>query len=162
MSQEEEAEEEAPQAAREPFCVERARETLRSRGFKLTPQRLALLKLFAEHDAHLTAPRVITALARRGAPSSRATVYNTLDLLVALGLIARHSAADGSLYYDANTSSHHHAVCTACGEVCDVHVPEAAMSELFAHASGASHRPGTMTGASIWFEHRCASCGPPE
>jgi Fe2+ or Zn2+ uptake regulation protein len=48
------------------------------------------------------------------------TVYATLDLLEALGLVRRLRAGSGAVLYDPRTTPHQHAVCRSCGAVEDL------------------------------------------
>ena len=95
-------------------------ELLRSRGYRVTPQRLAIHRLLRERDRHLTAEEVGEAIAHQLPGTSTPTVYATLDLLSDLGLIRRLRAGTGATLYDSRTASHHHAVCRACGRVEDI------------------------------------------
>ena len=96
---------------------------LRRAGLKLTPQRIAIVKLFADDESHPTAQGLFERL--RGAfPSmSFATVYNTLDALARAGLagLVRIPGKRGdAARFDPNTTAHHHAVCDGCGAVLDI------------------------------------------
>ena len=51
---------------------------------------------------------------------SRATVYNTLDLLRRRGEIVELTIDSGRRRYDPDTSAHHHLVCRSCGKVVDI------------------------------------------
>ena len=95
-------------------------ELLRSRGHRVTPQRLVIHRLLREQDRHLTAEQVGEAIAKSLPGTSTPTVYATLDLLADLGLARRLHAGGGATLYDSRTESHHHAVCRACGRVEDI------------------------------------------
>src|SRR3974390_980081 len=96
---------------------------LKRAGLKLTPQRIAIVRLFAEDASHPTAQDLFERL-QPGFPSmSFATVYNTLDALAKAGLagIVRLPGKRGdAARFDPNTSAHHHAVCDGCGSVVDI------------------------------------------
>jgi Fe2+ or Zn2+ uptake regulation protein len=51
---------------------------------------------------------------------SRATVYNTLNLFVEKGLLARHVLAPGRVVFDPNVQRHHHFIEDATGRIHDV------------------------------------------
>jgi Fe2+ or Zn2+ uptake regulation protein len=95
-------------------------ELLRSRGYRVTPQRLAIHRLMRERDRHASAEEVREAIADSLPGTSTPTVYATLDLLAELGLVRRLHAGGGPTLYDSRTESHHHAVCRMCGRVEDV------------------------------------------
>jgi Fe2+ or Zn2+ uptake regulation protein len=95
-------------------------ELLRSRGHRVTPQRLAIHRLLRERDRHVSAEEVREAIADSLPGTSTPTVYATLDLLAELGLVRRLHAGGGPTLYDSRTEDHHHAVCRACGRVEDI------------------------------------------
>ena len=88
-------------------------------GFKLTAQRMAIVKLFSAEESHPTAQELYERL--RGAhPSiSFATVYNTLDALANAGLSGTLRLGNAARF-DPNTAPHHHAVCEECGAIMDI------------------------------------------
>ena len=94
---------------------------LKEHGYKLTPQRRALLKVIASHHDHLS-PDEIYDIARQEYPQiGRVTVYRTLELLSKLNLVCRVHAADGCRNYMMRrpTGHHHHLVCSGCGCAAD-------------------------------------------
>jgi Fe2+ or Zn2+ uptake regulation protein len=96
---------------------------LRRSGLKLTPQRIAIVRLFASDLSHPTAQDLFERLRRDFASMSFATVYNTIDTLARAGLagILRLSGKRGeAARFDPNTAPHHHAVCDRCGTVVDI------------------------------------------
>ena len=97
-------------------------ESLRERGLRVTPQRRAILAAFsAGENGHVTADDVFER-AVAGLPElSRATVYNTLDLLESLGEVLVLDFGQGYKRYDGRCPAPHaHLVCAACGRVDDV------------------------------------------
>jgi Fur family transcriptional regulator, ferric uptake regulator len=94
---------------------------LREHGYKLTPQRHALLKVFASHHDHLS-PDELFRITRQEYPDiGRVTIYRTLELLNKLNLVCRVHAQDGCRSYMMKrpTEHHHHLVCTGCGRAVD-------------------------------------------
>lgn len=51
---------------------------------------------------------------------SRATVYNTLKLFAAKGLLRQLALAEGRLVFDSNVAKHHHFIDDETGRICDV------------------------------------------
>jgi Fe2+ or Zn2+ uptake regulation protein len=96
---------------------------LRQRGQRVTPQRLAIARVLAELDRHVTAERVHGELSARMPGVSLPTVYATLDLLEELGMVRRVASEAGAVVYDPRTDEHHHLVCRRCGAIADVDVP---------------------------------------
>jgi Fur family transcriptional regulator, iron response regulator len=82
-------------------------------------KRLHAELLFAR-EQHLTADQVIQALGRDGAHVSKATVYNTLNLLAAKGLLKPLQVDPAGSLFDSNTEPHHHFHVEDTGELIDV------------------------------------------
>ncbi|MFU8772018.1 MAG: Fur family transcriptional regulator, partial [Anaerolineales bacterium] len=97
-------------------------QALSKAGYRLTPQRLAICKLLAQSKDHPTA-QVIYEILKPEFPSlSLATVYNTLESLVQLGVVnALGSAGDDAVHYDADTEPHVNLACISCHRVIDLH-----------------------------------------
>lgn len=89
--------------------VHALRAKLKEAGLRPTRQRMALgLLLFAKGDRHLTAEKLYEEAQELRVPVSLATVYNGLHVFTEAGLL-REVAVDGTkVYYDTNTSDHHH------------------------------------------------------
>jgi Fur family peroxide stress response transcriptional regulator len=88
-------------------------------GLPVTIQRRAILEVLLSRDDHPTADEVAADLASRIEGISRATVYRTLETLVANGLLLRVCHHGASARYDIRTDRHHHLVCDVCGEITD-------------------------------------------
>src|ERR1700688_134810 len=96
---------------------------LKRAGLKMTPQRIAIVRLFAEDESHPTAQDLYERLRPSFPSMSFATVYNTLDALARAGLagIVRLPGKRGdAARFDPNMGPHHHAVCDRCGSVLDI------------------------------------------
>jgi Fe2+ or Zn2+ uptake regulation protein len=96
---------------------------LKRAGLKLTPQRIAIVRLFAGDESHPTAQDLFERLRPTFPSMSFATVYNTLDTLARAGLagVVRLPGKRGdAARFDPNTTAHHHAVCDGCGAVLDI------------------------------------------
>ena len=97
---------------------------LKRAGLKLTPQRIAIVRLFAGDTSHPTAQDLFERLRPDFPSMSFATVYNTLDTLARAGLasIVRLPGKRGdAARFDPNMNPHPHAACDGCGAVVDVH-----------------------------------------
>jgi Fur family ferric uptake transcriptional regulator len=98
---------------------ERFLQFLRSRGQRVTQERLALFEeIFAQHK-HIDAEELLATMKSRGLKISRATVYRNLDLLVECGMVRKQRLGrDRFLYEHVHGGQHHdHLVCTGCGRV---------------------------------------------
>ena len=91
---------------------------LQAHGYKLTPQRLAVLKVIQEGFEHLTP---VGVLERAGGIYPRlglTTVYRTLQVLSDLGIVRRVHLEGGCHGYVAASDGHRHAlICESCNRV---------------------------------------------
>lgn len=94
---------------------------LRQHGYRLTPQRHAVLKAIAGSHDHVT-PAEICARVRQEYPAiGLATVYRIINLLTQLKLICRVNLGGDSHSYLMRRplEHHHHLVCSQCGRAVD-------------------------------------------
>jgi Fur family peroxide stress response transcriptional regulator len=89
-------------------------------GVRRTAQRFFVLERLLTKPEHATVEELWSALNKRHARASRATVYNTLHALVKAGLVREFTLDGKAARYDANLDRHHHFVCDSCGAVEDV------------------------------------------
>jgi len=94
---------------------------LRKRGYKITPQRRAVLNTIALSHDHLTPAAIYEKVHRENPGVGLVTVYRTLDLLTELGLICEVHAGGSCRSYLMRRPSehHHHLICSECGTVAD-------------------------------------------
>lgn len=97
---------------------------LAAHGVQPTAQRIRVAELLFACDQHLTAEQVIQALGRDGSHVSKATVYNTLNLFAAKGLLKALYVNPERGLFDSNVEPHHHFHMEDTGELIDV-PPEA-------------------------------------
>ncbi|MEW2588322.1 Fur family transcriptional regulator [Streptomyces virginiae] len=135
-------------------------ERLRGRGWRMTSQRRVVAEVLDGEHVHLTADEVHVRAARRLPEISRASVYNTLGELVALGEVAELSAQGRAKRYDPNAHHpHQHLVCSGCGLIRDVHPTGDPLAGL-----PAQERFGfAVSDVEIVYRGLCPSCtaGPP-
>jgi Fur family peroxide stress response transcriptional regulator len=96
----------------------------RSRGIRVTAQRLAVYRALAEDLAHPTAESVYSRLSRQIPGLSQATIYRTLQFFESENLIRRVSSPGSIGRFDANVDAHQHLLCRVCGSLADISVPE--------------------------------------
>ena len=92
---------------------------IRERGGKVTPQRLAIYEALQEDGSHPTAEAVYECIRAQMPTVSLATVYKTLNELVALGELRRFDI-NGVSHFDARTDPHAEVVCLSCDMIMDV------------------------------------------
>ena len=95
-------------------------ELLRSRGQRVTSQRLVILRDLRRRARHATAEEIHRSVRDQLPGTSAPTIYATLDLLVQLGLARRVDTGLGAALYDARTEPHQHMVCRGCARVEDL------------------------------------------
>jgi Fur family iron response transcriptional regulator len=99
-------------------------ERLQACGIRATAPRRQIAELLLAAPQHLSAEQLTEALRQRGLAVSKATVYNTLNLFAAHGLI-RQLAVDGvRTCFDSNVQAHYHFQDEASGMLTDVALPE--------------------------------------
>jgi len=92
---------------------------LKRKGLRQTPERFLIFdEVYATED-HFDADELYLRLKKNGVAVSRATVYNTLDLLIECNLVVRHQFGNKQAKYEASFSywQHDHLICTDCEEV---------------------------------------------
>jgi Fur family peroxide stress response transcriptional regulator len=96
---------------------------LREREFRLTPQRVALLRLLAASEGHPSASQLYDRLMDQFPTTSPGTVYKTLSLLRNLDEVLELGFSDGDNRYDGkDPSPHPHLICVRCRKIEDVEV----------------------------------------
>jgi len=98
----------------------KTREKYKRLGFKLTPQRLAILEFMEGNTSHPSADEIFRVVSEDYPAIVLATVYNTLDALKRKGELIELTIKPDRRHYDPNTKPHHHITCTACGKIGDV------------------------------------------
>lgn len=109
---------------------------LTTHGIHPTAQRIRIAELLFAREQHLTADQVMQALGRDGAHVSKATVYNTLNLFAARGLLKPLQVDPMRGLFDSNTAPHHHFHVEDTGELIDVPPGAVQFSSLPALPSG--------------------------
>ena len=97
---------------------------LRERGITLTIQRYAILEFLQDNKSHPTAEEIYQALRKNFPTISRATVYNTLELLKGMGIIQEINIERYKAHYDYRIEPHHHFLCRRCDRIYDVELNE--------------------------------------
>jgi Fur family ferric uptake transcriptional regulator len=95
-------------------------DTLRTLGYRITPQREMIIEAIAHSGHHINADEIFAKIQQRTRSVNIATVYRTLDLLVEQGLATRVDLGEGRVLYATNQHGPHiHLVCKHCGRVID-------------------------------------------
>ena len=96
---------------------------LREQEYRLTPQRVALLRLLAASDEHPSASHLYDQIHAQFPTTSPATIYKTLNLLKDLDEVLELGFSDGDKRYDGNKPyPHPHLICVKCRDIIDPEV----------------------------------------
>ncbi|MFQ5736424.1 MAG: Fur family transcriptional regulator [Thermodesulfobacteriota bacterium] len=94
----------------------------RGKGFKLTPQRIAILQFLEGNTGHPTAEEIYSEIKKTNPTVSFATVYNTLQALKDRGELLEITIDPQRKHFDPNPEPHHHIICTECKKIGDIFV----------------------------------------
>jgi len=93
-------------------------EALRSKGYRVTPQRLIVLDAVCASQGHATIADIHATVNHMDNTIDRSTIYRALDVLRDSGLIVESEIeGTGKVYRIAGESDHHHLVCSHCGKI---------------------------------------------
>ena len=96
-------------------------ESLKEKGYRLTPQRMMVLEALHQAEGHITAPEIYGRVRAKYPWVNKSTIYRTLELLKELDLVTETELGGDKLYYHhADKGHHHHLVCQKCGRTIDL------------------------------------------
>lgn len=98
-------------------------DTLRQRGYRITPQREMVIETIAHSDQHLSAEDIYDKVEKRAHSTNLATVYRTMDLLWKEGFARRSILSGGkTVYATYQHGPHIHLVCRRCNHVIEANL----------------------------------------
>jgi len=109
---------------------------LKEHGVGPTRQRVVIARVLFSRAQHFSAEEIWERVKGLEPATSRATVYNTLNLFSTRGLIREVVAHPGKVYYDSNTSPHHHFYDVDTGKLMDIGSQEIEIGRLPAAPDG--------------------------
>ncbi|QTA38656.1 transcriptional repressor [Thermosipho ferrireducens] len=114
--------------------MEKVVRILTKHGVRPTLQRIHILKFVMKHKNHMSAEEIFRLLQKEVPGISRATVYNTLNLLSEEGILLE-IVTPGSVRYDYVEEPHHHFYCERCKKIYDLHdeIPLFNIKEIEGH-----------------------------
>ena len=128
---------------------------LSRRGYKLTPQRRAVLNVIVNRLEHLTPSEVYERVHRDHPSVGLVTVYRTLEVLSELGLLSQvHRVGSARSYTLTPLGHHHHLICSLCGVVADF--TDCGLEELEQRLSQDTRFK--IEGHLLQFVGRCRDC----
>jgi Fur family ferric uptake transcriptional regulator len=104
---------------------------LEKKGQRKTPERYAILDEIYSKKAHLDVDTLFIQMKNRNYQVSRATVYNTLDLLLECGLVVKHQFGQNLAQFEQahGYKQHDHMICNLCGKVTEFCDPRLSQTE---------------------------------
>jgi Fur family ferric uptake transcriptional regulator len=130
-------------------------EYLTKRKHRKTPERFAILDVIYTIDGHFDIESLYTLMEETVKfRVSRATLYNTLILLLDAHLVVKHQFGNSSQYEKCyNQGTHHHMICTQCGKV-----TEFQDDKLQADIEGTKLKRFRQTHYSLYIYGLCSKC----
>lgn len=103
---------------------------LRSHDINPTHQRIEIAHALFSHDEHLSADQIMAIVNTHHSATSKATVYNTLNLFREKRLIREVIVDPSKVFYDANTRPHYHLYEVDSGKLYDIDAEHVQISGL--------------------------------
>lgn len=126
---------------------------LNAHGVKPSVQRLAVMSYLLEHHTHPTVEEIYSALIKDIPTLSKATVYNTLRLLVERGAANQLTIDERNACFDACLQPHAHFLCKRCGRVFDLPLKQQQLTRETEIPAGFS-----VDNSSLYFRGTCTDC----
>lgn len=99
-------------------------------GIQPTQQRVDIARILFERPQHLSAEQILDAVNSKPPSVSKATVYNTLGLLVKKGLVRQVIVDPSRVFYDSNITDHHHIYNIDNGTLTDISAADVTVSGM--------------------------------
>ena len=127
---------------------------LQSRGLRRTQERFAILDAIYSIEGHFTMEELMDIMNASKFHVSRATLYNTMDLLSDAHLVIRHKF-DNSAQYERsfNVNTHFHRICMSCGRGSEVRDEKLRQAIENAHSKGF-----TIVHSAFYMYGICSKC----
>ena len=97
-------------------------------GIQPTQQRIDIAQILFDRPQHLSADQILKTVNDSRPTVSKATVYNTLGLFADKGLVRQVIVDPSRVFYDSNTSEHHHLYDIDHGTLTDISVDQLTVS----------------------------------
>ena len=113
-----------------PYTRDTLLELLRRHDINPTHQRIEIAHALFTRGEHLSADQILAIVNNRHSETSKATVYNTLNLFLEKKLIREVIVDPHKVFYDPNTEAHHHIYNLDTGELTDIDASEIEIAGL--------------------------------
>ena len=135
-------------------CTEHLTTELRARGFRMTPQRTAILAMLHDSPGHFSPAEVYVRVRENMPGVTETTVYRTLEFLARNAMVMSTLSNEGHLVYEIAGHEHHHVLCRDCGQ--SVEVDHTLLARLYSELEA---RTGyRLTAAHLTFFGLCPDC----
>jgi Fur family iron response transcriptional regulator len=112
------------------YTRENLADTLRRHGINPTHQRIEIAHALFSRQAHLSADQVMAIVNEKHSETSKATVYNTLNLFRQKKLVREVIVDPSKVFYDPNMEPHYHIYNLESGELTDIDASSVRISGL--------------------------------
>lgn len=127
---------------------------LQNKGLRKTQERFAILDAIYSIEGHFTLEALLEKMTASKFHVSRATLYNTMDLLTDAHLVIRHKFGNTSQYEKSyNMTTHFHRICMSCGTVTEVEDEKLRQVIENTHSKGFS-----IAHTTLYMYGTCAKC----
>lgn len=128
---------------------------LEKKKLRKTPERYAILDKILSQNDHFDIEFLYHNLEADSYHVSRATVYNTIDLLCDCGLVRKHLFGNQQAQYEkvGGGVNHHHLICTECGKI-----KEVKDNEFLAYMNSKKYPAFTTSYFSLYVYGLCNNC----
>ena len=134
--------------------VKRFDRFLDEKKMRMTPERFAILRRILAFQSHFTIETLMQSMEEESFHVSRATLYNTIQLLVEAQLVRRHVFEGLQVQYEkAGATPHSHLICTSCGKVKEVRDPN-----FIAYMNARKFTAFTTDFYSLYVYGTCSTC----
>ena len=127
---------------------------LRARGYRMTPQRMAILHVLHHSGTHLSPTDVYEQARKELIGLTETTVYRTLEFLAENGLARPTHIGNGHLVYEIARHEHHHLKCRNCGN--EMEVKHTLLAKLYLQLETASGY--RLNDSHVTFFGLCPDC----
>ncbi len=114
----------------EAYTRDNMADVLRKHGINPTHQRIEIAYALFSRQEHLSADQIMAIVNLRHSETSKATVYNTLNLFLQRKLIREVIVDPNKVFYDPNTQPHHHFYDVVSGRLTDIEADNLTLSGL--------------------------------